>query len=155
MADHVASILPDRGRNRVRAIFQPRSLWALMLLAAAASAISLTLLSGTAHAAPDPCAAAPLEADRVVCTGDQPAGIANGTDFNSPALPAPFTTLDIFDTSEIRPALGVRGVLFGRTQAGDVTVNIAMGRNLVSWILTAGHTAHGIHAPSCAAFWTS
>ena len=92
-----------------------------------------------ADAAPDSCTADLLEGNRVICSGDQSAGIASGIDFNSTALPGPFNTLDLnANAITIQPAAGTDGVVFGRTAAGDVTVNSGIVGVGSQWILTTG-----------------
>ncbi|MGI9343294.1 MAG: hypothetical protein ACR2QV_10605, partial [Gammaproteobacteria bacterium] len=113
---------------------------ASFVLAAVAAAAMLS--PRLAQAAPDPCAPDPLEGNRVICNGDQAAGIASGIDFNSAALPGPFNTLDVTQSPTIAPAAGIDGVVFSRTAAGDVTVNASV------WITPTGVNARGIVAES-------
>jgi uncharacterized protein with beta-barrel porin domain len=104
----------------------------------AAGALSLAF-GGPALAGPDACT--PSGGGTIeTCSGNQSAGIANGTDFNAP----PVTTLNVNNlTQAIAPASGTSGISF--LSLGDITITSNTG---AFDITTTGNNASGIAAGS-------
>ncbi|SEM24676.1 autotransporter domain-containing protein [Bradyrhizobium sp. OK095] len=128
----------DRGVDTLtrRLVRWPGASSRAALLGTAAVGALCFAIGDPAAAAPTPCV---ISGAVATCSGDQSAGIANGTDFSVP----PVTTLNVNNlTKAIAPASGTSGISFN-----SPTANLTIGSDTGAFgITTGGDNASGIYA---------